>query len=155
MRPHLYHPNFIEKIGNKYLVTLKNTGEVIDLASRQVIVSGLLGPHDGILRRGIYLLTESGRGVLKFAKNITSIEDLKTANFIDIDICPPNKGFVRGVDLLTDDVAIVAVSKRREIKDNQASWIALVDLEKCSIIKKIDIPLEYGTNPFSVVVNTI
>jgi len=150
-RPHILHPNFICKIQDNILITLKNTGSVIDLKTGKTIISNLSGPHDGILKNNIYLITESGKGNLLYSKDIYSIKDLQEKPFETIQVCDPKKGFVRGVDLIDNNTAVVAVSKRRDITDEKPAWVALVDLNSRTITKKIDIPVIYGTNPFSVI----
>jgi len=151
-RPHLMHPNFLCRIGDELLVTLKNTGKIVSLRDGGTVLSGLRGPHDGILRAGIYLLTEADSGTVLFATGVESASDLKICRMQTVQVCDPAKGFLRGVDLLDDDTAVAAVSKRREIgNDADAAWFAVIDLVSKSIIDRFDIPREFGTNPFSVV----
>ena len=151
-RPHLMHPNFLCRIGDELLVTLKNTGKVVSLRDGGTVLSGLRGPHDGILRTGTYLLTEADSGTVLFATGVESVSDLKTRRMQAVRVCDPAGGFLRGVDLLDDDTAVAAVSKRREIgNDAGAAWFAVIDLANRSITDRFDIPREFGTNPFSVV----
>ena len=150
MRPHVVHPNYICEIDNDILVTLKNPGEVRSILNKKVLLTGLKGPHDGCLRQNSFLLTESGSGMLSWADNIHKSVDLLSAKFRRIQICDPKEGFVRGVDLISGEYLIVAVSKRREINDQKPAWLALVNKKTGSIENKYEIPYEFGTNPFSV-----
>jgi len=149
-RPHILHPNFTWKVGNNYLITLKNTGEVITLENHVTLISGLKAPHDGILSHSTYLLTEAGGGWLSYSRPVNSVDDLCNAQLQRIQVCNPKEGFIRGVDLLSEDKAVAAISKRREITDNRPAYLSLIDLgrEQCSA--RVNLPLKYGTNPFSI-----
>ncbi len=149
-RPHILHPNFIWKINNRYLVTLKNTGEVVALKDGSSVLRGLVGPHDGLLREDIYLITQSGSGLLSYLDGIKTVKDLKGEYLEHIQVCDPNEGFIRGVDLFDDKIAVTAVSKRREITDNRPAYLSVVKLHNKQLLREIKIPHKYGTNPFSV-----
>jgi hypothetical protein len=150
-RPHIVHPNFVGKVGDDYLVTLHHPGQVVTLEGGEVVRSGLRGPHDGVLRGATYLLTQAGTGLLSFCRSVESVDDLHHAAFQHVQVCDPRRGFLRGVDLCTEDTALVAVSKRRELTDDRPAYLSLIDLSSSRCLKSLAIPLEYGTNPFSVV----
>ncbi|WP_136987654.1 hypothetical protein [Synechococcus sp. N5] len=150
MRPHVVHPNYICEFDDDILVTLKNPGEVRSIYSKQILLKGLKGPHDGCLRNNTYLLTESSNGIVSWADNIHRSTDLKSANFKRVQVCDPKKGFLRGVELISDEHLLVAVSKRREVQDDQPAWLALINKKIGFVEKKYEIPYELGTNPFSI-----
>lgn len=150
-RPHILHPNHIWKIGEQYLVTLKNTGEVITLKERQTVLADLDSPHDGILRESTYMITQSGSGSLSYINSVDAVCDLKRQQLQHVQVCDPKEGFLRGVDLLSDKLAVVAVSKRREISDDRPAYLSLIDLERNQLIGETNIPQKYGTNPFSII----
>ena len=150
MRPHVVHPNYICEFDDDMLVTLKNPGEVRSIYSKQVLLSGLKGPHDGCLRNNTYLLTESSNGIVSWADNIHRSIDLRSANFRRIQVCDPKKGFLRGVELISHDHLLVAISKRREVHDEKPAWLALINKKSGLVEKKYEIPFELGTNPFSI-----
>lgn len=150
-RPHILHPNFIEKLDNDYLVTLKNTGEVVSLKDKQTILKDLKAPHDGIIKNSCFLITQAGSGFLSYSDKIFTINDLKQCRLKDIQVCNPDEGFIRGVDMLSESKVVVAISKRREISDDRPAYLAIIDLNKEKIIKTINIPQYYGTNPFTVI----
>lgn len=150
LRPHVVHPNHISQIQADLIVTLKNPGEIRSLWSNEVLVSDLAGPHDGFLRNGFFLITESGTGALKYARHISTVSDLKKASYESTAVCDPRQGFLRGVDMINDRFAVAAVSKRREISDSNPAWLAIIDLSRNQVVKTIDIPQHLGTNPFSV-----
>ncbi len=150
-RPHILHPNFICKIDSQYLVTLKNTGEVVSLTTGEKIITGLRGPHDGLLKQNIFILTEAGNGALTYCSGIETLNNLKSAGLTRIKVCDPREGFLRGVDLVSEHVAVAAVSKRREVSDDKPAYLLTVDLHSQQVTSKIEIDARYGTNPFSVV----
>jgi hypothetical protein len=150
-RPHIVHPNYIGRVGHEYLVTLHHSGQIVTLEGMEVVLSGLQGPHDGVLRGTTYLLTQAGTGMLSFRRSVESVEDLRHASLDHIEVCDPRRGFLRGVDLCSEDTALVAVSKRRELSDGRPAYLSLVELSSGRHLRSIAIPQEYGTNPFSVV----
>jgi hypothetical protein len=149
-RPHILHPNHIFKIGNQYLVTLKNTGEVVDLDTKEVVLSNLKGVHDGILKKGLYILTQADLGYLSYCIHTEEDIDFSNKKLLDIEVCSPKEGFVRGVDLFEDNIVAVTVSKRREIGDDSPAYIALFNLDNQRFLNRFEIPLKYGTNPYSI-----
>lgn len=150
-RPHVLHPNYLCRVADELFLTIKNTGSVISLSTGMTVLTNLEDPHDGILVRTTYLVTESSKGTLVFAKNVKTAEDINNQAMEVVNICEPSKGFVRGVDLLDYDTAVVSVSKRREIGDKCPAWLAIVDLSKKTLSDRFEIPFEFGTNPFSVI----
>lgn len=150
-RPHILHPNFVTKVEGTMLVTLKNTGEIIELNTRKRVIGNLKGPHDGVLARNKFLITESGTGKILYKDHVSTLEDIRKKELQEMQVCSPKEGFIRGIDMLDDQIAIAAISKRREIKDEQPAWLAIVDLQNRQLIDKVEIPETYGTNPFSVI----
>ena len=150
-RPHILHPNYLCRVANELLLTIKNIGSIISLSTGLPILTNLEDPHDGILAGDTYLITESSRGTLLFARKVKTVDDINEQTMETINICEPSKGFVRGVDLLDDNTAVVSISKRREINDKRPAWLAIVDLNDKKIIDRFEVPIKYGTNPFSVI----
>jgi uncharacterized protein (TIGR03032 family) len=81
----------------------RDQGVVLDVASGEVVASGLYMPHSPRVHEGNLWVLESGRGYLVRV-------DIQTGKKTDVAFCP---GFVRGL-ALTGKYAVVAVSKARE-----------------------------------------
>lgn len=80
----------------------KNGGIVIDVASNDIIVTGLSMPHSPRWYQDKLWLLNSGRGELGYV-------DLETGNFEAVTFCP---GYVRGL-AFWQNWAIVGLSKPR------------------------------------------
>lgn len=116
----------------------RNGGCVIDVASKEIVVSGLSMPHSPRMYRGSLWLLNSGTGY--FGK-----VDINSGTFTPITFCP---GYLRGLAFI-GDYAIVGLSKMRgnktfsglELDDNLAAkdvearcGLQIIDLRNGDIV---------------------